>query len=326
MSVVPDSFIPMAAIERAAEVLATVVPPTPVLTSPALDARLGLTVFAKAEARQRAGAFKFRGAYNRLSQISESDRSLGVVAVSSGNHGAAVACSAQMLSMTATIFVPADVPDAKRQLIESFGGAIETFDRNLMVREGPALEFAARTGATFVHPYEDREVMAGQGTTALELHNQVGPLDYLLVPISGGGLMAGCASAMRTLDPHCVMIGVEPEGANDTQLSFASGERTRVVADTIADGLTVAIPGENTFPINRQLVSEVLTVSDQAMVDAMRLAQSELAIRLEPSGAAVLAALTKHAHQWSGRRVGIVLSGGNIDTARYEALNRQFPE
>lgn len=326
MSVVPDSFISMAAIEQAAAVLADVVPPTPVLTSSTLDTQLGVKVFAKAEARQKAGAFKFRGAYNRVSQIPETDRHRGVVAVSSGNHGAAVACSAQMLSMAATIFVPTDVPDAKRALIESFGGTVETFERNLPVREGPALEFAARTGATFVHPYEDREVMAGQGTVALELNNQVGPLDSLLVPISGGGLMAGCASAMHVLDPTCVMIGVEPAGANDTQLSFANNERTRVVPDTIADGLTVAIPGENTFPINRQLVSEILTVSDQAMTDAMRLAQSEFDIRLEPSGAATLAALTENASRWVGQRVGIVLSGGNIDTARYDDLLNRFPE
>jgi threo-3-hydroxy-L-aspartate ammonia-lyase len=278
-------------------------------------------VFAKDESRQRAGAFKFRGAYNRLAQIPDSDRPRGVVAVSSGNHGAAVACAAQLLGMPATIHVPEDVPTAKRALIERCGATIVTFERSVADREAGARRQVAQSGATFVHPFEDPMVMAGQGTAALELHEQVGPLDVLLVPMSGGGLMAGCASAMRQLDPGCELIGVEPAAADDTRRSFAAGEIVRIPQpDTIADGLAVTAPGAATFEINRRLVADVVTVTDEQLVDAMRIAHDLLGRRLEPSGVAGLAALLDAAARFRNRRVGIILSGGNIDDARFDAL------
>jgi threo-3-hydroxy-L-aspartate ammonia-lyase len=313
--------IDLAEIRAAADRIADEAVVTPVLHSERLDALTGATVFAKDESRQRAGAFKFRGAYNRLTQIPESDRPRGVVAVSSGNHGAAVACAAQLLGMPATIHVPEDVPSAKRALIERCGATIVTFERSIADREAGARRQVAETGATFVHPFEDPMVMAGQGTAALELHEQVGHLDVLLVPMSGGGLMAGCASAMRQLDPDCEPIGVEPAAADDTRRSFAAGEIVRIPQpDTIADGLAVTAPGDVTFEINRRLVADVVTVTDEQLVDAMRITRDLLGRRLEPSGVAGLAALLDDAARYRNRRVGIILSGGNIDDARFGAL------
>ena len=294
---------------------------TPVLRSDRLDALTGSTVFCKDESQQRAGAFKFRGAFNRLSLIPPDERSRGVVAVSSGNHGAAVACAARILGMAATVHVPADVARAKRTLIESFGARIVTFDRATPDREAAARRQVAETGATFVHPFEDPMVMAGQGTAALELHEQIGALEVLLVPMSGGGLMAGCATAMHRLDPTCELIGVEPSAADDTQRSFAAGEVVRIAQpDTIADGLAVTAPGAATFAINRRLVTDVVTVTDGQMIDAMRVARDLLDRRLEPSGVAGLAAVLDDPSRFRGRRVGIILSGGNIDDARFDAL------
>jgi threonine dehydratase len=286
-----------------------------------LDELVGATVVAKDESQQRAGAFKFRGAYNRLVQIPAEDRRLGVVAVSSGNHGAAVACAAHLLGISATVHVPEDVPTAKRALIERFGAEIVTFPRSTPDREAGARRQVADTGATFVHPFEDPMVMAGQGTAVLELHQHSGQLDALVVPMSGGGLMAGCASAMRQLDPNCELIGVEPSNADDTRRSFAAGMRVTIDPPvTIADGLAVTAPGAATFEINRRLVSDVVTVTEEQLVDAMRVAADLLGRRLEPSGAAGLAAVLDDPDRWRGRRVGVILTGGNIDAARFDDL------
>jgi threonine dehydratase len=294
---------------------------TPVVRSDALDRLCGATVLCKDESQQRAGSFKFRGAFTRLSAIPASDRPLGVVAVSSGNHGAAVACAAQILGIDATVHVPADVPPAKRELIEGFGAHIVTFDRSTPDREAGARRQVAETGATFVHPFEDILVMCGQGTAALELHEQVGTLDVLLVPMSGGGLMAGCASAMRQLDPGCELIGVEPATADDTRQSFAAGEVVSIAPpSTIADGLAVTSPGHTTFRINRELVGDVVTVTDDQLIGAMRVAADLLDRRLEPSGVAGLAALLDDPARFRDHRVGVILSGGNIDRARFRAL------
>ena len=318
-------MIDIADIRAAADVIASEAVVTPVVRSGRLDALAGAIVFCKDESQQRAGAFKFRGAFNRLSLIPPADRPRGVIAVSSGNHGAAVACAAQLLGMTATVHVPEDVAAAKRALIESFGASIVTFDRATPDREAGALRQAAHTGATFVHPFEDPLVMAGQGTAALEFHDQVGHLDVLLVPMSGGGLMAGCASAMHQLDPSCELIGIEPETADDTRRSFAAGRPVRIdQPDTIADGLAVTSPGVATFAINRRLVSDIVTVTDDQLIDAMRVAHDLLGRKLEPSGvaglAAVLAAALEDPARFRGRRIGIILSGGNIDTERFDAL------
>lgn len=314
-------MIPIADIRAAAARIADAAIVTPVVRSDALDRLTTATVFAKDESQQRAGAFKFRGAYNRLLKIPHVDRALGVVAVSSGNHGAAVACAAQRLGTHATVHVPDDVATAKRALIEHFGATIVTFPRSTPDREAGALEQVAATGATFVHPFEDPMVMAGQGTAALELHEQVGALDVLLVPTSGGGLMAGCASALRQLDAACELIAVEPEAADDTRRSFAAGQRVTIDPPrTIADGLAVTAPGAATFAINRTLVADVVTVTDEQLVEAMRTARGLLGRRLEPSGAAGLAAVLDDPDRYRGRRVGIILSGGNIDAMRFEAL------
>ena len=314
-------MIDLAAIRAAALAIAPAAIVTPVLRSDELDDLAGASVFAKDESQQRAGAFKFRGAYHRLVRIPVDDRERGVVAVSSGNHGAAVACAANLLGMHATIHVPEDVAAAKRALIEHFGADIVTFPRSIVDREAAARAQVARTGATFVHPFEDPMVMAGQGTAALELNDQVGALDVLLVPMSGGGLMAGCASAMHQLDPTCELIGVEPSAGDDTRQSFAAGHPVRIAQpDTIADGLAVTAPGDHTFAINRELVSDVVTVTDAQLVDAMRLSLTFLGRRLEPSGVAGVAAVLDDPARFADRRVGIILSGGNIDQRRFDAL------
>lgn len=314
-------MIPIDVIRRAADVIAPEAVRTPIVRSDELDALIGATVHGKDESQQRAGSFKFRGAFHRLSAIPLGERQLGVVAVSSGNHGAAVACAAQILGIGATVHIPADVAPAKRALIEQFGATIVTFDRSTPDREAGARQQVADTDATFVHPFEDPLVMCGQGTAALEFHEQVGPLDVLVVPMSGGGLMAGCASAMRQLDPSCELIGVEPATADDTRRSFAAGHPVGIPhPDTIADGLAVTRPGTGTFAINHELVADVVTVTDDQLVDAMRAGERFFERRYEPSGVAGLAALVSSPDRFAGRRVGVVLTGGNIDATRFVEL------
>ena len=314
-------MIPLDEIRAAAAAIAGEAVVTPVLRSDELDAVVGATVVAKDESRQRTGSFKFRGAFTRVSAIPLDERPLGVVAVSSGNHGAAVACAAELLGIEATVHVPADVAPAKRALIEGFGARIVTFDRATPDREAAARRQVETTGATLVHPFEDPLVMAGQGTAALELHEQAGPLDVLLVPMSGGGLMAGCGSAMRQLNPGSELIGVEPAAADDTRRSFAAGHPVRIAQpDTIADGLAITAPGERSFEINRYLVADVVTVTENQLVEAMRVGARLLGHRYEPSGVAGLAAVLDDPDRWRGRRVGVILTGGNIDAARFDDL------
>lgn len=238
--------------------------------------------------------------------------------MSSGNHGAAVATAAQILDIPATIFIPEDTPAVKRSLMSNAGAKLRFVDRNDPDRDRSAIVLAAQNGATFVHPFEDREVMIGQGTAALELHGQVGELNALLVPMSGGGLMAGCASAMSQLTPSCEFFGVEPENADDTRQSFAVGHPVQISGvSTIADGLAVLKPGANTFPINFDLVTEILTVTEEEIVNAMAFALTHLGETVEPSGAAALAGLLASGNRWAGQRIGVVLSGGNVDQARF---------
>ncbi len=314
-------MIPLEEIRRAAEIIAAEAVRTPVLRSTALDSLVGATILGKDESQQRAGSFKFRGAFHRVAAIPAADRELGVVAVSSGNHGAAVACASEILGIGATVHVPSDVAPAKRDLIERFGARIVTFERSTPDREAGARRQVADTGATFVHPFEDPLVMRGQGTTALELHEQTGGVDVIIVPMSGGGLMAGCASVVRQLDPTCEIIGVEPAAADDTRRSFAAGQRILIdPPDTIADGLAVTSPGAATFEINRRLVDDIVTVTDDDLVEAMRTALQLLGRTLEPSGAAGLAAVLVDPSRFADRRVGIVLSGGNIDDDRFATM------
>jgi threonine dehydratase len=317
--------IPLEAVRDAAMTIAGHVHRTPVLRHADLD-RDGRTVVCKAEHLQCAGAFKFRGALNRISHIPDEERPAGVVAVSSGNHGAAVACAAELLGIPATVFIPADTPVAKRSVIERHGADIRVFDRAIDDREAPARALAAERGATFVHPFEDPLVMAGQGTVALELFEEVGPLEVLIVPMSGGGLMAGCASVAHELAPSCELIGVEPAAGDDTCRSLAAGHRVAVPAPTtIADGLALSTPGAATFAINRRLVSDVVTVDDDEIRAAMRRFHRMFWQLIEPSGVVGLAALSRHAQRWPRRSVGVVLSGGNIDAGRFSELTGVDP-
>lgn len=298
---------------------------TPVITSHAIDAAIGATVFAKAENLQRAGAFKFRGAYNRISQLSADERERGVCAWSSGNHAQAVALAARVVGTSAVILMPHDAPAGKRAATEGYGAQVRTYDRYLESREELAAALAAETGRIPVPPYDDHRIMAGQGTAALELLQDVPYLDVLLVPMSGGGLMAGCGVAARALNPRIELIGVEPAAGNDTKQSMDAGERIRVpVPRTIADGLQVDIPGELTFEINRRQVDDVCLVGDDQIVDAMRLLFERAKTVVEPSGAAAFAALLSEAGRFTRRRVGVVLSGGNIGADQFATLIQAY--
>jgi threonine dehydratase len=308
-------------VRRAASVLDGVAVRTPVLRSDALDERVGAVVHLKAECLQRGGAFKLRGAFNKISSIPEAERAGGIVAVSSGNHAIAVALSAQLLGTTATILLPNDAPAAKLDVVRRLGAEIVTFDRFREDRDAVTEAFVAERGRPFVPPFDDPAIVAGQGTCALELFEQVGPLDALVVPVSGGGLVGGCGIVAEALSPGCRMLGVEPAAMDDTRQSLAAGERVSVPpTPTIADGLTVTAPGAVTWEINRRLLSEVVTVTDEQLVDAMRFLFTELHVVVEPSGAAGLAALLSGSIAVHDLAIGVVLSGGNVGLDRFREL------
>jgi threonine dehydratase len=308
-------------VRAAAERLRGVANLTPVLTATTFDARIGGSVFIKAECFQRAGAFKFRGAYNRVSQLSDAERARGVVAFSSGNHAQAVALAARLLGTTAVIVMPADAPATKLAATRGYGAEVVTFDRFTEDREELALGLADERGLTLVRPYDDPFVMAGQGTTALELFEEVKQLDHLVVPIGGGGLIAGCATVSKALSPGTRVIGVEPAAADDTRRSFAASERVTIPQpETIADGLMVVTPGELTFEVNRRLVDDVVVVSESQIVDAMAFAFERMKIVVEPSGAVGLAALLSGAIDVNGGRAGVVVSGGNVGADGFAEL------
>ena len=294
---------------------------TPVITSRTLDARTGANAFLKCENLQRMGAFKFRGAYNRLAQLGARERAAGVVAFSSGNHAQGVALAAQLLDIPATIVMPEDAPAAKIAATRAYGAEVVAYERHTMNRGEIAARLAAERGATLVPPYDDPAIIAGQGTVALELLEDVPDLDVLLVCTGGGGLLAGCAIAATTLRPGIAVYGVEPEAGDDFAQSFARGERVEIpVPDTIADGQQTTSPGELTFPIVRRLCAGILTVSDDELRAAVRFAFERLKLVMEPSGASALAALLHRKLDLAGRRVGVVVSGGNVDAARYAEI------
>ena len=308
-------------VRRAARRLHGVAHRTPVLTSSTLDARLGAQAFLKAEGLQRAGAFKFRGAYNAISSLDADALAAGVCAGSSGNHAQAVALAARLCGTTATILMPHDAPDAKLAATRGYGAEVIGYDRYGEDREALVAALAADRGMHVVHPYDDPRVMAGAGTVALELVEDVPALDLLLVPVGGGGLISGCATAVEALSPATRVVGVEPEASDDVARSKASGRRERVtVARTIADGQQLPTPGALTWPVIDALVDDVVTVTDEQIVEAMRLLFERLKVVAEPSGASALAALLAGAQHTSGSRVGVVLSGANIDAARFAAL------
>lgn len=304
-------------IEAAARRLDGRIHRTPVITSRFLDEVTGHTVFLKCENVQRAGAFKIRGALNKLMTLSAEERSRGVVAFSSGNHAQGVALAARMTGASAMILMPTDAPALKLAATRGYGAEVVFYDRQTEDREAKARELAEKTGRIMVPPYDDYAIMAGQGTAALELMADVSGLDALLTPVGGGGLMAGCSTVARALRPDMKVFGVEADSANDTWLSFRKGERVSIPPPpTIADGIRNLSPGELTFPILRQNVTDVLLVSDEAIKDAVRVLLLRSKLLVEPTGAVAAAALLAGAVPLpKGARIGVVLSGGNVDPA-----------
>lgn len=308
-------------IQLAARGLEGIANRTPVFTSRTLDGMVGASVHVKAESFQRGGSFKFRGAFTKIASLDARARSRGVLAYSSGNHAQAVAIAAQLLGTRATILMPADAPTAKVDATRGYGAEIVSYDRWTENREEIGARLADERGLALVRPYDDLLVMAGQGTTALELFDAVPDLDLLVVPVGGGGLIAGCSTAAKALRPAVRVVGVEPETGDDTRRSLATGRRVNVgVPRTIADGLQAAEPGELTFEVNRVNVDEIVTVSDAEILHAMAFLFDRLKIVTEPSGAIGVAALLEGRIEAHGGRVGVVVSGGNVGVARFAEL------
>ncbi len=294
---------------------------TPVLRSRTLDELVGAEVLVKCENFQRIGAFKFRGAYNAASRLSPEQLAKGIAAYSSGNHAQAVALAARELGTTAVILMPEDTPRSKVEATLGYGAEVVTYDRYTGDRVAIGEALAADRGLALIPPYEHPHIIAGQGTAALELIEEVGALDALVVPVGGGGLIAGSSTAAKGLLPQIRVIGVEPEGGDDTKRSLAAGRRVSVpVPRTIADGQAADIPGELTFSINRRLVDEIALVTDDEIRDAMRMAFERMKIVLEPSGATSLAALLSGRISAVPARIGVILSGGNISAERFAQI------
>ena len=300
---------------RAAAVrLHGVVHRTPVVTSRTLDERTGATVFLKCENLQRMGAFKIRGAYNRLAQLTPAERTGGVVAFSSGNHAQGVALAARLLGVPAVIVMPSDAPEAKLAATCGYGAEVIVYERERMNRHEIAAAVAAERGATLVPPYDDAAIIAGAGTVALELVEDAGPLDVMFVCLGGGGLLAGSCLSAATLSPGVRIYGVEPEAGDDWVRSWQAGEIVSIpVPKTIADGQQTQAPGTLTWPIVRSLATGVVTVSDDEIRSAMRFGFERLKMVFEPSGASALAALLAGRVDVRGARVGVTISGGNVD-------------
>jgi threonine dehydratase len=310
----------------AARRLAGVAHRTPVMRSRHADERSGAQVYFKCENFQRMGAFKFRGAYNALSRFTPAQRKAGAIAFSSGNHAQAVALSARLLGMPSVIVMPQDAPQAKLEATRAYQhgeprSEVVLFDRYTEDREALCRRLAEERGMTMIPPYDHAQVMAGQGTAALELIEEVGTLDALLVCVGGGGLISGCAVAAKHLLPDIAVYGVEPEAGNDTQLSLQRGEIVHIdTPRTIADGAQTQHSGLLTFPVIQALVQGVLTVSDAQLVATMRFFASRMKIVVEPTGCLAAAALLEGVVDLRGARAGVVVSGGNVDLARYAAL------
>jgi len=314
MSEIRHSEIHLADIEAAAERTRGMVHRTPVFTSRTFDALAGASVFFKCENFQRGGAFKIRGATNFIRSIPKEDLPRGVVTYSSGNHGQAVAMAAKALGIAATIVMPADAPALKLAATRAHGARIVIYDRAKEDREAIAQRIVSETGATVVPPYDHPLTIAGQGTIALEFLSEIADLDALVIPIGGGGLISGCSIAAQTIRPGIRIFGVEPEQGNDTLLSLRAGQRVGIpLPETIADGLRSAKPGALTFPIVQKRVEDVLLVSDSEIRDAMTFLLTRMKILVEPSGAASAAAVMQGKLPHGFRKVGVILSGGNVD-------------
>jgi len=301
-------------IEAAAQAIAGIAHRTPVMSSRQVDEGLGAQVFFKCENFQRVGAFKFRGAYNALSRFDAAQRRRGAIAFSSGNHAQAVAHAAQLLGMPAVIVMPQDAPATKLAATRGYGAEVILYDRANGDREAIARDLVAARGGTLIPPFDHADVISGQGTVARELFEEVGELDYLFVCVGGGGLIAGCALAAAQLAPACRVIGVEPEAGNDAQQSLRSGRIVRIpVPQTIADGAQTTAVGELTFPIMQRLVSDIVTVSDEQLRAQMRFFATRMKIVVEPTGCLAAAAALNGSLPLRGRRIGVVVSGGNVE-------------
>lgn len=287
---------------------------TPVLTSDALDQECGAKLFFKCENLQASGAFKTRGACNAVFSLTDAEAANGVVTHSSGNHAAALARAAQLRGITAHIVMPANAPQSKIQNVGNYGGWITFCEANLAAREAACARVSAQTGATIVHPFDDLRVAAGQGTAAIELLEDAPDLDMILCPVGGGGLLCGTAVAAKALRPGIRVVGVEPELANDVAQSFRAGKRIAIPTPaTIADGLRTNCTGEKNFPIIQQNVDDIVTVSEDSIIAAMREIWQKLHIVIEPSAAVAFAAVREGKLPATGKRVGLILTGGNVD-------------
>jgi len=290
---------------------------TPVVTSRTLDERVGARVFLKCENLQRMGAFKFRGAWNTIAQLPEASRKQGVVAYSSGNHAQAVALAARLLKIPAVIVMPSGAPQAKLDATREYGAEVVFHDRMAETREGLAARLARERGLTLIPPFDHPEIVAGQGTAALELFEDAGPLDVLLVPVGGGGLISGCALAAREDGRGCRVVGVEPAAGDDAGRSFRSGVLTKIDPPrTIADGARTPSLSPLTFALIRRYVDEMTSVTDGALIEAMRFTWERMKLVVEPTGVLGLAALLTGTVRAPGKRVGVILSGGNVDLAQ----------
>jgi len=311
-----EPAIRLSDVRQAAERLHGVANYTPVVTARTVDAHVGGQVFFKCENLQRGGAFKFRGAYNRLVALSPQERARGVLAFSSGNHAQGVALAARELGVKATVVMPTDAPELKVAATRGYGADVVTYDRLTEDREAIARRLADERGLTLVPPYDHPLIMAGQGTAALELVEQTGQLDWLLLPVGGGGLLSGCVVAATGLLPAIKVVGVETETSNDWVLSLEAGHPVRIPPpQTIADGMRTQQPGSLTFPIVQRLAHRVVVVSDAEVKEAMRFLLLRLKLLVEPTGAVPAALLFSGRLDLRGQRVGVILSGGNADPA-----------
>ncbi|MDH2310131.1 threo-3-hydroxy-L-aspartate ammonia-lyase [Methylobacterium brachiatum] len=308
-------------VARAAERIVGIAHRTPVLTSRTADARTGAKLFFKAENLQRGGAFKFRGAYNAISALPEAVRARGVLSFSSGNHAQAIALASQLLGIPATIVMPGDAPTAKIAATRGYGAEVVLYDRYTQDREALGRELAEPKGMTLIPPFNHRDVIAGQGTLAQELIEEAGPLDVLVACLGGGGQLAGCALAAAALSPGCRVIGVEPEAGNDGQQSFRTGRIVTIpVPRTIADGAQSTALGDLTFAIIQREVADILTVSDPQLVETMRFFAERMKLLVEPTGCLAAAAVLHGLVDVKDKRVGVVISGGNVDLATFARL------
>lgn len=323
--------ISLGEIEKAAQRLQAVVIRTPLLNSAALDERLDARVFIKPECLQHIGAFKFRGAYNRLCQLSEQERALGVVAFSSGNHAQGVAYAAKLLGMSATIVMPSDAPKIKLENTKHLGATVRLYDRDTESRVQIAAEISTGSGATLVPAFDDEDIINGQGTCGLEIMQQLQqsevPVDAILVPVGGGGLLAGTSTAIKALSPNCKVVAVEPENYDDHLQSKLAGHRVKIdpQTSTACDALMATIPGEMTWAVNSKTVDDFLVVTEDEVKHAISFAFRYLKLVVEPGGVVPLAALLSNKIDITGQTVSIILSGGNIDAESYAHCLKKYP-